>query len=190
MRKTTRALLLGAVTGAILAGHAQSAAGVEVSREAFGEHCPEVTLGTHSATGGCRISVVGEGDFQMEAFGSLLSACHVDYEMRIDEDGHGYIYNQTAIGTGCTTPICATSGAPRPWEVQIHESAGTMTMQTSSCFESSSVGTINCTYDQQLLIGGHTYEFLALASPCTGPLSFIHITSHAEPLLYNVEFAH
>lgn len=135
MRHVRKLFLLVAAAIAAMAFVASTASAqtVELSQE-DGGHCGPVTVVNHIPTGGCSVRavstqpsvlvrhIVGVGEVE-------FSQCDNVFEARVDENGHGYIYNQvlTPEGPPCGREPCdepATSPNAhrnRPWEVQLRE---------------------------------------------------------------------
>jgi hypothetical protein len=125
-----------ATTAIAFAASTASAQTVEVNQE-DGGHCGPVTIVDHVPTGGCSIRVVSTQPVlfvrHVSGVGELeFSQCESVFEMRVNENGHGYIYNQelTPEGASCGREPCdeAESGnhphRNLPWEAQLREPLG------------------------------------------------------------------
>jgi hypothetical protein len=184
-RSTSIALAASAISAATASGQ------VEVVNEAV-EHCPAVVLVANQVTGGCQVTVQSAGAIHWEWFGSLGAACDMIFGLALDEDGHGYAYDQSLTGSACTTPPCGSPQARTPWEVEMSEQSGATTMSLKLCVESAPLGTIRCDLAG---IGvdtiDHTLAILTLdAVPCGGANSFIHLTGEFSAHGDSVEVEH
>jgi len=113
-----------AATGAV----AQEATPVEVLYEPTMEHCPPVEAhSAHVIEGGCFLRVVGDVSL-VRHLGTgaevVVATCQHDHRMRIDEDGFGYLVDQSIAGPGpCVNvrPCAEPGGALIPWPFVVFE---------------------------------------------------------------------
>jgi hypothetical protein len=173
-------LVAAAIAAMAFAASAASAQTVEVNQE-DGGHCGPVTVSEHIPTGGCsvravstqpsvlvrHISGVGEVEF---------SLCDNVFEARVNENGHGYIYNQVLSpeGAPCGREPCdeaETGNHPHrnlPWEVQLREPVGGVNeeiLRVTFCLAALDTGPVEgqagtpCTVDITVTHVEHAMEF-------------------------------
>lgn len=153
---------------------------VEVRTEPGNQHCPEVTVIGHGVSGGCHIELESTGvGIPLHANTGIskvtFSNCEVHLEMRVDEDGEGYV-NEANLspphggGVPCTrTPCDEDSGATDamiPWPVHIEENgAGDEALELEFCLRTStssegSPGQLRCEAHFKFapVAGNHNYE--------------------------------
>jgi hypothetical protein len=194
VKHLTRLVLFVTVVLATMAtASAASAQSVELLEESSGQHCPAVFLfGSDHAYGGCQIELatVNDRTMRIEAFGSLASDCDFESKAAFDEDGHGYLYEQSLTGPSCTTPPCGTT-YPTPWEVEAGEDVGHDPLEVRMCVQSATLGTVDCHFT---INGGwsalHQGQFAADQAPCEAPLTFVHITMGMATEGYDIEVVH
>ncbi len=82
-------------------------------------HCEAVELDGDDVLGGCDLHGVGEVDLTAHIFGTevLIASCENEFDIKVDEDGHGYIYDFETTGTS----PCDTYGQANgdPWEFEL-----------------------------------------------------------------------
>jgi hypothetical protein len=194
------AAAMAAVAFAASTAYAQT---VEVSQE-DGGHCGSVTLVEHVPTGGCSLKAVwtqptvlvrhiaGVGEVE-------FSQCGISFEMRINEDGHGYIYNQvfTVNGGSCGRESC-DEVAPHhdlPWEAQFREPFGGLDqeiLRVTFCLAAFDPGPAegqtgtSCTVDITVTHFEHAMEFSTPhfnldhrgGAPCINLGGVVELTGH------------
>ena len=145
-------LAMMAFAAAALAASSASAQGVEVTHTepltGVPAHCPDVTLHANlqAAEGGCHFVATGEGsgnhphtfELTVHVFGATFHSfdCHNSFEMRLNENGEGYIQDFviTAGSEGdvscgdtlvrvCNTGVEAHGTSDGPWHVDTVERA-------------------------------------------------------------------
>jgi hypothetical protein len=185
--RVTRSALIAIIGSAAMT--AGASAQVEVSYEG-GEHCTPVVLISHDVSGGCHLDATSDGNIDLEAFGALVTGCSMTFDLALDEDGHGYAFNQDLTGPDCFFPPCGST-QPTPWEVEVFEGSGTTAMTLRLCISSSALGTVNCHLrDIQVDTADHQATRFALdAAPCESP-DFIHFTGSFSAVGDEIEVAH
>jgi hypothetical protein len=153
-------LCLPAVVLAIAAVAAPAATAqtptVEVTNEATGEHCPDVT-GVFS--GGCLVHMTAETTAAYHLFGveAIYSDCLLEFNGRIGEGGAGYIYQTFLAGhpglNDCMSP-CYSGGS-----IEIKETApGVEALAYTVCHNNGGGTTYRCAIEQPLVdTGDHSY---------------------------------
>lgn len=127
MRIARKLVLIAAMAASMVAmsGETASATALEfrgTSDEDTTTHCPIVV--ESSMSGGCHLKLVSSGhtEFRRTAFPVLTLRCNVAFDARVNETGHGYIYNHVffncAEGAG-TWLMCNDAMHPAHWEFQI-----------------------------------------------------------------------
>jgi hypothetical protein len=123
-------LAVAAVAAMAFASPALAQTEVEVSTEPGAEHCPAVTMAGegHGISGGCLMHATSVGQVVFFNGGSPIMACSSEFEARVDEFGHGYIYDQVFTGPQCIIEPCTedppTDNEQEEWEFQIDEPNG------------------------------------------------------------------
>lgn len=184
MRTASRLTLLAALTATVLTCAAPTAsAQVEITNEsANGAHCGAVTPTLSGATGGCFFHADSEGAFwSINLFGEPLTECTVSFDGRVNENGHGYLYNQVfGGGAPCVIVACNATSGPgfRPWELAMDEPApGAEHLIYNFCIVYGGVH-VECTIDTALSAESHSaMEFTADQSRCAED-DTLHFTAH------------
>jgi len=185
MRNLYKLLLLAAAAMAIAAPNAGATSGVEVMDEISEDHCGEVIVTGHEASGGCVLFVASEGgagtpSTQLISHTGIseatISICSLQFTARVNEEGHGYITSQQMSGASCGITACdepPTDHEHHTWEIQLtelfanHAALGlTFCIRPSSVQEGSNLlppcsVVIDVSEPQQ-----HDYEFTANGVPC------------------------
>ena len=193
MRLTRKLLLLAftALAAMALAASTASAQGlVEITDEETGYHCTTIV---DIETDGCQLTAVSDADVRLEAFGSLASACHNEYNATIDEDGHGYIYNQVLSGPDCVTPPCGGVTSPDPWEIEVSEDLllGGTVLEAEFCVDHPVLGRIECHLPWvQVNTSTHQPTFVLNTLFCEPPNDFIHVTGSYSSASEGLEITH
>lgn len=190
MRIARKLMLLAMMAIAATAFMASSASAeiglpdaVEITDEDLGTHCGAVTPTPNGATGGCFLHADSETGtlVSLELFGEALTECTNSFDARINEDGHGYIYNQVfGGGAPCVAVPCNAVTGPgfRPWEVAVQEPRpGVEHLIANFCVVVGGVQ-IDCTIEVGMHIHSHSeVEFFANQSPCFED-DTLHVTGH------------
>jgi hypothetical protein len=135
---------------------------VEIMDET-GLHCDDLTFVDHVADGGCHLT--GHSDsvslIQHRATGDIVvGSCSADGELRIDENGEGWIQNVSfTVGLGCGTIArpCSEEGAlgDLPWHINVeHDGAGNEIATGEGCLELTVTTGVSCELE-----GDMTFEF-------------------------------
>jgi hypothetical protein len=140
MHLARKLVLLAMTAVAAMALSAASASALTVTDES-GTHCPPVPAASHgAASGGCVIDALSEGTIRLEnPFGGSL--CTNNFTGRVDEDGNGYIVNQTLGGTGCNLVPCAEAAGKDVWPVNLTSET---TMEADFCVTAFGFLTVQC----------------------------------------------
>ncbi len=120
---------------AVPAAFAQTKSPVEVSEE-NGEHCPPVTMSEGQAYGGCHLHLVGDGaGWTVQIGWDPDSVCASEFDVRIDESGHGYIYNPVLTGQDCSMGGCDVdeSEGLDEWSLELYERNGELEAEAGLC---------------------------------------------------------
>jgi hypothetical protein len=131
MHSSTRLVLLGiSVLTAFVIIAPLANAQVEVLDEPTSGHCSSIELDTHGPSGGCLFTASTVSSMVLYDHGNhignemIVSLCTNQFTGAVDENGHGYAYNQTFSGP----PFCAITacreggvGAKKPWEFHVVE---------------------------------------------------------------------
>ena len=192
--------LFATIAAAALSGR-PAAAQIEALHEGTGNHCGVLdTTNPHEPTGECEVVM---HDVQsphlpfpgviLSNGGMILSACHVESEAYVAEDGTGLITHQTltdvpGLGDSCQVAPCVeATGQSIPWPLQTSETAaGDMPMTSTFCLGRSVVCTVERDVDQA---AGHHYVFRAEDSPCLEGTG-VELTGRAESETSNLEVVH
>ncbi len=140
---------------------------IEVTDEASGDLCSEVVVDSDTPTGGCPLHVVGTEAIVIELFGTPVSACDTELEARIDAAGSGALYAQDLTGEDCVTAPCAGGDDADPWPMQIEEvETGVEHVMVQTCFDTPSLGEIECTFESEVTVTGHDLSVSAAEVEC------------------------
>jgi hypothetical protein len=172
MRVLRRACLLLAsavVAIAFLGGSALAVMPVEVMDEnAAGAHCPPVAHAAGDAEGGCHLfaSSASVQLIQHRAGGDVVAGdCVWTFEVRVDENGEGWVENQaftpgtticgsTAVGgfTPCTAPP-EMSGEEPLWHVNMeHDGEGNEVATLEFCIDDRVSPDVSCEWEGDLTL--------------------------------------
>jgi hypothetical protein len=180
MKIVQKLTVVGAATGAMLAIGASSASAVTVLSEPGAIACGFVSVVGHTVTQSgqqCTVHATSTELVDLEAFGSTISRCDVEYDVTIDSNGNGYRHDQFLTGAECPVVPCGeTGGAARPWPISISESGGGYVMVTTFCLQGS--GTLNCTYTAPMTVTSHSLFSISGESPelsCAGTGGLLQI---------------
>jgi hypothetical protein len=110
-------------------------------------HCPEVTVVSHEVEGGCPLLFESEGEVAWWLAATYVW-CSLDFEVRLDETGSGYIYDQvtdTIASGNCPYEACDESGASEPWPVNVVDGgSGEYRLEVDMCVNLADVMEFNC----------------------------------------------
>jgi hypothetical protein len=119
---------------AALAVVAPTASAIEITDEATSEHCSEVTVAEGVPSGGCPMYFQSEERVLFLGNGFSAALCNFQFEMRLDEAGAGYIYDQTF--TECAGTLMTPCPENQLWPVQLHEDVlGNHLMEAEMCIQ-------------------------------------------------------
>jgi hypothetical protein len=139
MRFARRLFLLAvaAVAAMAFASPALAQTDVEIRHEVGGAHCEAVTMEDegHGIDGGCWLHATSVGAVVLLQNEVPVTSCLNEFEARVDEFGHGYIYDQQLTEpppppVTCGVEPCTEDGGSLPadeqeeWEFQIDEPNG------------------------------------------------------------------
>jgi hypothetical protein len=188
--RLARKLFLFAAAIAMFAIAAPAANAIEVTDEASGNHCSEVSTdegqenAMHVVSGGCEVHATSETTADLrghwEDTGEVtLSQCDNEFNARLHESGNGLIYNQILtdppVGACGLAPCDEANGEKIPWPANLMEFGAFEALQVTFCTRLSPdpAGTQGnpCTVFIPLDTVDHEYEFSTLAPGPTLPHS-------------------
>ncbi len=152
---------------------------LEVTDEASGEHCSEVDEQVHTVEGGCPLHATSTGHpVAIEMFGSALVACYSEFEVRIDEQGDGAIYDQVLTGPTCFAEPCTEEAEREPWVFHLDSTGpGTEHLVIQFCMEHiSEPMTIQCTIEASVATPGHEAIVASANAAECAENPFVHVT--------------
>jgi hypothetical protein len=123
-------LAIAALAAMAFAAPLANAQSVEIIEEDSTNHCGAVTNVNHVVGGGCALTAASAGLVTLYNHGNhtgneaIQSVCTNSFSAAIDEDGHGYIYNQVfgnPVGACFVEPCTESGGAKKPWEFEVGE---------------------------------------------------------------------
>jgi hypothetical protein len=183
MRNVGKLLLVALMAVAAFAFSASSASAslpVEVMDEASGgDHCADLGYANHRASGGCHLLVHSDSVLliQHRAAGDVIvNNCVNDYEIRLDENGEGWIQDVsfTPGDPGCGTAVtpCTEEGAKGdfPWHIDIeHDGAGGEVGEAEICIDEVIAPGISCELegDIDISLNEDAHELSAEADDAT-----------------------
>jgi hypothetical protein len=151
MRFTRKLVLLAVAAAATMAFTASSAQALEIANEATGVHCPATAPAnepflTHGpGSGGCLLRAHSVGTIEFSVLGAMTE-CTNTFEGRTNEEGEGFVYNQTIANCMSTvvTPCNADGTGPNEnWIFHLNNESGANAAEVRLCLVA--VGTVfNC----------------------------------------------
>lgn len=147
--RIARNLLLVALTAvAAMAFVSSASAHVEITQESDGSHCTAVTVSDHGVSGGCALAATSDAQVELRSLFGTMILCDNAYEARTDENGGGYIYNQTFTNCSATISPCTEGdGHKSPWRTEVSETGtgtGAWQLEAQFCVVAPIIGTVNC----------------------------------------------
>lgn len=191
MRIALKLLLLALVAGAALAVASPAVAQIEVSEEANGAPCPEVTQNDdHVIAGGCQVHVDAEDPMVFRthspAFGEVTFAiCDAEYDLRLQASGHGLADGISLAGGSCNLEPCDEADHTNyAWIFSMSDfGAPPLGGELTLCVRPSGSAEGNDPFE--CLIGqtgiddnDHNYEFRSNGARCSNQLTLTTITMH------------
>lgn len=202
MPKALKSLVLTGLVALFTAAAASSAhatGALEIYENDGGgtTHCGNVLVDEHSVTGGCEMTAVNSGTVELEAevFGFHVheADCDSAFTMNFNEDGTGYISDQTFSNCSSTVAGCTEDGSPpaEPWLFEAEEDASeTVSFEIDVCVVSTIVGHCSGVLTVQLDDSGEDYVMFADgrtigSSPCELDMTYIVDEEHFGEVHFN-----
>lgn len=159
------------LTGMALAAPAAAPAFLEVSELT---HCPQMENTSHVVEGGCEMHLTTDENLviQNHAAGAgefVFASCSSEFDARVGEGGHGFIYNQALSGGSCDLEPCAEAGgSPQlAWPFSSMETAGTEGLFMTFCAARLGVP-VGCSIATTIVTDGpQDYEIRASGQRCS-----------------------
>ncbi len=151
-----------------------SAQGTEVTEEIAGVHC---------TVNNCAVHVASEGPVVLELWGDPVSVCDEEFTLHLDENGEGYLSDQSLSGSNCTMTPCLDNAIPpvvAVWGIRIGLWLGATVAAwaVERCLDNAFFGPLYCEHEGELTLNGHEGELAANAEPCTNLGGAVHVTGH------------
>jgi hypothetical protein len=183
-------LVVAAVAAMAAASPTLAQTEVEVSNEPGGVHCDPVMMRDegHGISGGCWLHATSLGAVVLLQNEVPVTSCLNEFEARVDEFGHGYIYNNQWTETpappiSCIWTACTDSSGQEEGEFQIDEPSGpnteierlTLELCVAGIFSGSK---LRCELEVDIVdLGDHDYRLatsqLAGGTHCHAPAGLV-----------------